>query len=119
MSRFARDIGGSLANAKPRLTLLRPPRRGLKSWCGLLAESEFSHAEFPTNSARWPCAVDEEWVDWVELAVAPGRGPDGAGDGNRTHVSSLGSYSSTIELHPPSVPFYEGRRRGRKLRGEQ
>ena len=25
---------------------------------------------------------------------------DGAGDGNRTHVSSLGSYSSTIELHP-------------------
>src|SRR5215831_21363760 len=24
----------------------------------------------------------------------------GAGDGNRTHVSSLGSYSSTIELHP-------------------
>src|SRR5450631_2554415 len=25
----------------------------------------------------------------------------GAGDGNRTHVSSLGSYSSTIELRPP------------------
>ena len=25
---------------------------------------------------------------------------NGAGDGNRTHVSSLGSYSSTIELHP-------------------
>ncbi len=25
---------------------------------------------------------------------------DGAGDGNRTHASSLGSYSSTIELHP-------------------
>lgn len=24
----------------------------------------------------------------------------GAGDGNRTHVSSLGSYSSTIELRP-------------------
>src|SRR5262245_47404630 len=28
------------------------------------------------------------------------RGGSGAGDGNRTHVSSLGSYSSTIELHP-------------------
>src|SRR5688572_28956182 len=27
----------------------------------------------------------------------------GAGDGNRTHVSSLGSYSSTIELHPRRV----------------
>src|ERR1700730_7383139 len=26
----------------------------------------------------------------------------GAGDGNRTHVSSLGSCSSTIELHPRS-----------------
>ena len=25
---------------------------------------------------------------------------NGAGDGNRTHVSSLGSYSSTIELRP-------------------
>src|SRR5690606_23303400 len=25
---------------------------------------------------------------------------DGAGDGNRTHASSLGSCSSTIELHP-------------------
>jgi hypothetical protein len=29
-------------------------------------------------------------------------GADGAGDGNRTHVSSLGSCSSTIELHPHS-----------------
>jgi hypothetical protein len=28
------------------------------------------------------------------------RRANGAGDGNRTHVSSLGSYSSTIELHP-------------------
>ena len=27
----------------------------------------------------------------------------GAGDGNRTHASSLGSYSSTIELRPPRV----------------
>lgn len=27
----------------------------------------------------------------------------GAGDGNRTHVSSLGSYSSTIELRPPGA----------------
>jgi hypothetical protein len=27
----------------------------------------------------------------------------GAGDGNRTHVRSLGSSSSTIELHPQSA----------------
>jgi hypothetical protein len=27
----------------------------------------------------------------------------GAGDGNRTHASSLGSCSSTIELHPRSA----------------
>ena len=26
----------------------------------------------------------------------------GAGDGNRTHVTSLGSWSSAIELHPPA-----------------
>src|SRR5215471_6060546 len=31
------------------------------------------------------------------------RAGDGAGDGNRTHVSSLGSCSSTIELHPRGV----------------
>jgi len=30
----------------------------------------------------------------------------------------LGSYSSTIELHPPGIPFYEGRRSGRKSVGE-
>src|SRR6185312_3797831 len=30
----------------------------------------------------------------------PWRGSHGAGEGNRTLVSSLGSYSSTIELHP-------------------
>ena len=33
----------------------------------------------------------------------------GAGDGNRTHVSSLGSCSSTIELHPPHAKVYEVR----------
>ena len=27
----------------------------------------------------------------------------GAGDGNRTHATSLGSWSSTIELHPQLV----------------
>ena len=32
--------------------------------------------------------------------VTSARRGIGAGDGNRTHVSSLGSYSSTIELHP-------------------
>ena len=31
---------------------------------------------------------------------APLKSKSGAGDGNRTHVSSLGSYSSAIELHP-------------------
>src|SRR5690606_15541453 len=35
----------------------------------------------------------------------------GAGDGNRTHASSLGSCSSTIELHPHAAPVYA--RRGR------
>ena len=29
-------------------------------------------------------------------------GNDGAGDGNRTHVTSLEGWGSTIELHPPN-----------------
>ena len=36
----------------------------------------------------------------------------GAGDGNRTHVSSLGSSCSTIELHPQVpelLPFWRWR----------
>lgn len=34
------------------------------------------------------------------LSRRAGPRKDGAGDGNRTHASSLGSCSSTIELHP-------------------
>ena len=38
----------------------------------------------------------------AEIVTAAGMFiKDGAGDGNRTHVASLGSWSSTIELHPP------------------
>ena len=37
---------------------------------------------------QWPCTA------------TTGGEKTGAGDGNRTHVSSLGSCSSTIELHP-------------------
>jgi hypothetical protein len=33
---------------------------------------------------------------------------NGAGDGNRTHASSLGSCSSTIELHPLGYALYCG-----------
>ncbi len=45
--------------------------------------------------------------------TAPRRS-DGAGDGNRTHVSSLGSYSSTIELHPRPDAILEGNRPARQ-----
>ena len=35
----------------------------------------------------------------------------GAGDGNRTHVTSLEGWSSTIELHPqPSATYDTGQR---------
>jgi hypothetical protein len=34
----------------------------------------------------------------IELSI-------GAGDGNRTHVCSLGSYRSTIELHPQRAVY--------------
>ena len=30
---------------------------------------------------------------------------NGAGDGNRTHVTSLEGWNSTIELHPPATVF--------------
>jgi hypothetical protein len=38
------------------------------------------------------------------------RGPtlDGAGEGNRTLVTWLGTKSSTIELHPPEQPHRRG-----------
>ena len=38
--------------------------------------------------------------DIAEKALSSERNEAGAGEGNRTLVSSLGSYSSTIELHP-------------------
>jgi hypothetical protein len=43
----------------------------------------------------------------------------GAGDGNRTHVSSLGSCSSTIELHPPGPSTLIGLRAVRQLPGRR
>jgi hypothetical protein len=43
----------------------------------------------------------------------------GAGDGNRTHVSSLGSCSSTIELHPPGAPTVVALRAVRQLPGRR
>ena len=39
----------------------------------------------------------------------------GAGEGNRTLVSSLGSYSSTIELHPPGPGLAAGAGRTRRV----
>src|SRR3954470_7927180 len=41
-----------------------------------------------------------EEVGWLACRRGTEQRSNGAGDGNRTHVSSLGSYSSTIELHP-------------------
>jgi hypothetical protein len=41
--------------------------------------------------------------DWREGRGWGGARDSGAGDGNRTHASSLGSCSSAIELHPRGV----------------
>ena len=46
----------------------------------------------------WKHALEARWR--ANSVMASGRKESGAGDGNRTHVSSLGSCSSTIELHP-------------------
>ena len=36
------------------------------------------------------------------------RGLNRAGDGNRTHVSSLEGWCSTIELHPHDISYKSG-----------
>lgn len=41
-------------------------------------------------------------IDWSPEAFAKG---DGAGEGNRTPVVSLGSFCSAIELHPRAGSF--------------
>jgi hypothetical protein len=62
------------------------------SVCGLLRKSGGKmHGKCRQRPRRRnSTAVDLDSLQWT-----------GAGDGNRTHVSSLGSCSSTIELHPP------------------
>ena len=51
-------------------------------------------------AVRFPSALPHEGNCRHLDETAEGSG---AGDGNRTHASSLGSYSSTIELHPLGV----------------
>ena len=50
----------------------------------------------------------ESPIQYAITGATAVRSEAGAGDGNRTHVSSLGSYSSTIELHPRPDGFYAG-----------
>src|SRR5690554_687784 len=54
----------------------------------------------------------------LDIRDTQGKRRSGAGDGNRTHVKSLGSSRSTIELHPRNTPYYEvfpARRKGRLI----
>jgi hypothetical protein len=69
------------------------------------AEQRWRHTIGEADAATIP-----EPSDGFELRQRPGVGPPGrrgespeligAGDGNRTHVTGLGSQRSTIELHP-------------------
>jgi hypothetical protein len=94
------------ARGETRVRALPDPGRGL---CRMAAPARTRGID-PVARVRW------------------GRGGYGAGDGNRTHVSSLGSCSSTIELHPqPALILQEfphdresfgrsgGARNGRRL----
>ena len=60
---------------QPTISSRQPRQKGIK---------------IPSSSCSYAGCLRLALARWV-----------GAGDGNRTHVSSLGSYSSTIELHPP------------------
>src|SRR5476651_1569509 len=60
-----------------------------------------------------PFAPTDEWMlvhaclpaaDEIVRFLPCAQAIDGAGEGNRTLVSSLGSYSSAIELHPLARP---------------
>ena len=70
--------------------------------------------EFPTmRSSRFNCeragahAKNEPASAALRKRIT-GKGKNGAGDRSRTGVASLGSWSSTIELHPHSFthPLY-------------
>ena len=55
--------------------------------------------EPPTHGLEGRCSILLSY----RLTTAPNRGDDfcvGAGDGNRTHATSLEGWDSTIELHP-------------------
>ena len=56
----------------------------------------------PIRAAR---RLSSPWMDRLHRVASESAVSSGAGDGNRTHVSSLGSYSSTIELHPRGRRF--------------
>jgi hypothetical protein len=52
-----------------------------------------------TSSLPRTCSTPEPQQRWSSAAV-PAAPPAGAGDGNRTHATSLEGWGSTIELHP-------------------
>jgi hypothetical protein len=63
---------------------------------------EYGHYQFQDDGfVEW--LRQPEFQEQIPSLARRGRGGYGAGDGNRTHVSSLGSCSSTIELHPQPV----------------
>src|SRR5687767_8674306 len=96
------------------------PAGGVASGTGLVVSSA-AHRGFHPNEST-PTRTDAvtfigSILDAEECGLNKPIAPQtfsqkgsGAGDGNRTHVSSLGSYSSTIELHPRS-PCLKSERR--------
>src|SRR5580692_7428094 len=61
------------------------------------------HGERVVGNARFTNEGHEKFLSCLSRAAT--RAKDGAGEGNRTLVSSLGSYSSTIELRPRAGQF--------------
>ena len=57
----------------------------------------------PARRSRSDCWIAERGCSYGATRHRKTVAVHGAGDGNRTHVSSLGSYSSTIELRPRGV----------------
>ncbi len=55
------------------------------------------------ESNRYGCFQPRDFKSRASASSATPAATNGAGDGNRTHVTSLEGWGSTIELHPQVI----------------
>jgi hypothetical protein len=99
--------GHERTRLKRRWVLLTPLYWLLMSVAGWRALGQLA-----SNAHLWektPHPAAPEWAAVAEASEQPcEKSGNGAGEGNRTLVLSLGSFCSTIELHPPAPVILGG-----------